>query len=57
MHQLKESMENLESQVKVRDERRDRSQKAIKETLSRLEGKLANFTQTSLQNQGGLAKI
>ena len=43
-------MDHLENKVKMRDKKRDRSQKAIKETLSRLEGKLAKFTESSKQN-------
>ena len=47
-------MDQLENTVKARDEKRERSQQAIKETLKNLEEKLQMFTKQSQQNKGGL---
>lgn len=50
-------MDQLENTVKARDEKRERSQQAIKETLKNLEDKLQMFTEQSQQNKGGLRQI
>ena len=47
---LTKNCEALTSSLKARDEKRDRSQQAIKETLKNLEQKLQMFTAQSQQN-------
>lgn len=57
LNALTKNCEHLSSSLKARDEKRDRSQQAIKETLKNLEQKLHMFTEQSQQNQGGLRQI
>lgn len=54
VHQLTVNMDNLENQVKQRDEKREQSQKAIRDTLQKLENKLLKFTSISKKNNVGL---
>ena len=47
LNALTKNCEHLSSSLKARDEKRDRSQQAIKETLKNLEQKLQMFTASS----------
>lgn len=52
------NMDSLENQVKVsNNDKRGSSSHTIKETLTRLQTHLQNFTQLSKKNQGDLRKI